>query len=318
MKRLIFFVLILGLFPVRAEAAPIRWVEFHPKADAMAYAMQVDMDTAEQEIHVGWLDILALSACRTDGKCPMESVKKAARELSQGKTLSECAGSADRYAQYYRRSFGAALGGFLGNYAIFKDGQWHSRYGLKAFSPIAEGWGYQHYDDFGAGRSFGFQRKHLGNDLLGTLGTPIVAVEGGIVEAMGWNRYGGWRVGIRSADGHRYYYYAHLRKDHPFAQGLQVGDLVDAGDCIGYMGRTGYSDTENTNNIEAVHLHFGMELIFEEYQKECDNEIWIDVYEIVRLLSNHRSSLTKEGQEYIRKYPYRDLDVPDYPSGSTA
>ena len=61
------------------------------------------------------------------------------------------------------------------------------------------------------------------------LGTPIVAVESGVVEAMGWNRYGGWRIGIRSTDNRRYHYYAHLQKDHPFADGLEIGDLVQAG-----------------------------------------------------------------------------------------
>ena len=145
--------------------------------------------------------------------------------------------------------------------------------------------------------------------MMGTQGTPIVAVEGGVVEAMGWNRYGGWRVGIRSFDGKRYYYYAHLQKDHPFAAGLQEGDLVNAGDLIGFMGRTGYSDKENVNNIETVHLHFGLQLIFDESQKECISEIWIDVYDIVRLLANHRSSLRKTDASWTRAYPYRDLDT---------
>ena len=56
------------------------------------------------------------------------------------------------------------------------------------------------------------------------------------------------------------------------------------------MGRTGYSTQENVNNIETVHLHFGLELIFDESQKECNSEIWIDVYHIVRLLNRHRGS----------------------------
>lgn len=77
------------------------------------------------------------------------------------------------------------------------------------------GYGYSHCDDFGVGRSYGFRRKHLGNDLMGGLGTPIIAVESGVVEALGWNQYGGWRVGIRSADSRRYYYYAHLQKGRP-------------------------------------------------------------------------------------------------------
>ena len=100
---------------------------------------------------------------------------------------------------------------------------WKASYGLKALPPIAAGYGYSHCDDFGVGRSYGFARKHLGNDLMRALGTPIVAVEAGTVEAMGWNQYGGWRVGIRSLDHRQYYYYAHLQKDTPFAPGLQEG-----------------------------------------------------------------------------------------------
>ena len=126
---------------------------------------------------------------------------------------------------------------------------------------------------------------------------------------MGWNRYGGWRIGIRSFDSKRYYYYAHLQKDQPFAPGLQEGDIVQAGDLIGFMGRTGYSDRENVNNIETVHLHFGLQLVFDESQKECNSEIWIDVYNIVRLLSAHKSSLVRQDGGLGRKYPYRDLDI---------
>ena len=159
--------------------------------------------------------------------------------------------------------------------------------------------------DYGINYSYG---RHLGHDMMGALGTPIVAVEGGVVEALGWNRYGGWRIGIRSFDSKRYYYYAHLQKDHPFADGLKVGDLVQPGQLIGFMGRTGYSDQENTNNIETVHLHFGMQLVFDESQKECNSEIWIDVYPIVRLLSEHRSSIQKKDGVWQRVYPFTDLD----------
>ena len=147
---------------------------------------------------------------------------------------------------------------------------------------------------------------------MGALGTPIVAVEGGVVEAMGWNRYGGWRIGIRSADSQRYYYYAHLQKDTPYAKDLQPGDIVQAGDLLGFMGKTGYSDRENVNNIETVHLHFGIQLIFDESQKECNSEIWIDAYPIVKLLSHHRSSLIKTESGWARRYPYMDLDTENF------
>ena len=119
------------------------------------------------------------------------------------------------------------------------------KYGLKAFLPIAKNYSFSHYDDFGNSRSYGFKRTHLGNDLMGSIGTPIVAVESGIVEHLGWNQYGGWRVGIRSFDGKRYYYYAHLRKNHPYVDGLEEGMTVKAGDVIGYLGMTGYSIKEN-------------------------------------------------------------------------
>ena len=314
LKRRIFFsllVIALMTMPVRAET--IRWVDFGVPYESLKYALDQDIATSQQEKHISWIDTLALAACRTGGKCGLSSVKKAAKDLAGEKSPQELAGDLGRYYDYYHEAYTAALGGLVGSYAIEVDGQWKSAYGLKAFSPVAAGYGYSHCADFGVGRSFGFKRKHLGNDLMGSAGTPIVAVEGGVVEAMGWNRYGGWRIGIRSFDNKRYYYYAHLQKDHPFAEGLQEGDVVQAGDLIGFMGRTGYSDKENVNNIETVHLHFGMELVFDESQKECNSEIWIDVYDIVRLLSAHRSSIRKTQDGWQRAYPYRDLDVEEFP-----
>lgn len=312
MKRRIFMlILCCAMLTIPARAEPIRWVDFEIPYESLKYAMDVDITSFDKEKHVEWTKILAMAACRTGGKCSLASVKKAASDLTGDRSPKELLGELKKYYDYYEEAYSAALGGLLGSFAIEKDGQWVASYGLKAFSPIAAGYGYSHCSDFGAGRSFGFRRKHLGNDLMGGLGTPIVAVEGGVVEAMGWNRYGGWRVGIRSFDNKRYYYYAHLQKDHPFAVGLEVGDFVQAGDLIGFMGRTGYSDQENVNNIEAVHLHFGMELVFDESQKECDSEIWINVYDIVRLLSAHRASYLKTSDGWKRVYPFRDLDVED-------
>ncbi len=310
MKRWIMLALILFFIPVTdADAEPIKWVDFSVPQESLRYAMNVDIESANQEKHIGWIDALALAACRTGGKCGLASVKKAVKDLQGNQSPQELLGDVYKYYDYYHQSYEAILGGLLGSYAIEIDGQWKPVYGLKAFSPIAAGYGYSHCSDFGNSRSFGFARKHLGNDLMGGLGTPIVAVEGGIVEAMGWNRYGGWRIGIRSFDSKRYYYYAHLQKDTPFADDLYVGKIVQPGDVIGFMGRTGYSDKENTNNIETVHLHFGMQLVFDESQKECNSEIWIDVYPIVRLLSEHRSSVQKVNGIWQRVYPFVDLDT---------
>ncbi len=309
MRRIFLCLMILALVTVPVQAETIKWVDFDVPYESLQYAMEQDIASFDKEQHLSWIDILALAACRTGGKCGLASVKKATADLKSGKSAQDLLGNTYKYYDYYHKAYTAVLGGLLGSYEIEVKGQWKPTYGLKAFSPVAAGYHYAHCSDFGVSRSFGFQRKHLGNDLMGGLGTPIVAVEGGVVEAMGWNRYGGWRVGIRSFDSKRYYYYAHLKKDTPFAPGLEVGQVVQAGDLIGYMGRTGYSDKENVDNIETVHLHFGMQLVFDESQKECNSEIWIDVYDIVRLLSSHRSSI----QGGKRLYPYRDLDIEDYP-----
>ena len=303
-------ILMLPVMPVWAD--PIKWVDFQVPYESLEYAMNKDIETYEQEKHISWIEILAVAACRTGGRCGLASVKKAASQLSGDVSAQELLGDVSKYYDYYYEAFNAALGGLLGSFELEINGEWKPAYGLKAYSPIASGYGYSHCSDFGVSRSFGFSRKHLGNDLMGALGTPIVAVEGGVIEAMGWNRYGGWRIGIRSFDSKRYYYYAHLQKDHPFADGLEVGDTVNAGDVIGFMGRTGYSDKENVNNIETVHLHFGLQLIFDESQKECLSEIWIDVYDIVRLLSRHRSSIVKTKDGWTRMYNYGDLDLAEF------
>ena len=304
MKRRIFLSILLCAvlaLPVRADT--IKWVDFQVPFESLKYALDRDVVTFEQEKHIDWIDILTVAACRTGGKCGVSSVKKAAEDLSSDKSPEELLSGLYQYYDYYHRSFNAALGGLVGSYAIEIDGVWKQAYGLKAFSPIAAGYGYSHCSDFGVSRSFGFKRKHLGNDLMGGLGTPVVAVEGGVVEAMGWNRYGGWRIGIRSFDSKRYYYYAHLQKDRPFAEGLEVGDIVQAGDLIGFMGRTGYSDKENVNNIDTPHLHFGIQLIFDESQKDGNGEIWIDCYEITKFLLQNKSSVYKDAEknDYFRK-----------------
>jgi murein DD-endopeptidase MepM/ murein hydrolase activator NlpD len=285
-RRIFITVSALLILLIQARAETIKWVNFDVPYESLQCAMEADIDSFEKGNHISWIDILAVSACRTGGKCGLQSVKRSLTELRNGKAPEEILGGLYKYFDYYQKAYKAVLGGLLGIYSVVINGQERVTYGLKAFSPIAAGYGYSHCADFGNERSFGFTRKHLGNDIMGSLGTPIVAVEGGVIEVMGWNRYGGWRIGIRSFDGMRYYYYAHLRKDTPFAEGLQEGHTVKAGQTIGYVGQTGYSFKENVNNIQVPHLHFGIQLIFNEVQKDGNNQIWIDCYQIAKLLSN--------------------------------
>ena len=200
-----------------------------------------------------------------------------------------------KYFSYYKEAYSVVLGGLVGEYEIQESegGPYVKKYGLKAFSPIAKGFPYSDYDDFGVSRSYGYKRQHLGHDMMGQIGTPVICIETGYVEALGWNQYGGWRVGIRSPDKKRYYYYAHLRQDYPYQAKLKEGDLVTAGDVIGYMGHTGYSTKENVNNIDTVHLHYGLELIFDEEWRESGHEIWVDCYNLTRFLYKNRSEVHK-------------------------
>lgn len=299
----------------------IKWVDFTVTKDAMYKAFRYDVDTCQKELHLNWIQLLAYLGAKYGGdffKYRASDMETLVSELQDGQTMEELTKDM-KYYSYYLEAYTAVLGGMVGEFEIQvpkeensneKDPEkvWVRKYGLKAFSPIAKYFPYEDYDDFGASRSYGYKRQHLGHDMMGQVGTPIIAVESGYVEAIGWNQYGGWRLGIRSFDKKRYYYYAHLRKNYPYHKSLKEGSVVQAGDVIGYMGRTGYSQTENTNNIEVSHLHFGLQLIFDESQKEGNNEIWIDCYELVKFLELNRSETVKdqETKEYNRVYEMRE------------
>ena len=283
---------------VTADGDYIKWVDFNVTCEAMAAAYEWDVDSYEKEIHLDWIELLAYAGAKKGGAFDSGSVTlidEAAQRIADKETTMEELTADMDYYDYYLEAYGAVLGGMVGEFSLKEENRWKRYYGLKAFFPIAKGFDYSHYDDFGASRSYGYSRPHLGHDMMGLVGTPIIAVESGVVEALGWNQYGGWRIGIRSFDGKRYYYYAHLRQNYPYAEGLEEGSVVTAGDVIGYMGHTGYSATENVNNIKTVHLHWGLQLIFDESQKEGDNEIWVDCYELTRFLGRNRSEAAKIG-----------------------
>lgn len=314
----------------------IKWVDFNVTSKAMQEAFRYDVNTCQSEPHLNWVDLLAYLGAKYGGDFSRYSTKdldNLAEQLLSGKTMAELTEKM-KYYSYYREAYGAILDGLVGSYeiqissenaplyatpALLPDGSvdpdkvWVKKYGLKGYSPLAKGFPYSDFDDFGVARSYGYKRQHLGHDMMGQVGTPVIAVESGYVEALGWNQYGGWRLGIRSFDGKRYYYYAHLRKNYPYHKSLKQGSIVTAGDVIGYLGRTGYSRTENTNNINQSHLHFGLQLIFDESQKEGNNEIWVSCYELTKFLSMNRSETLKnqETKEYDRIYDMRDPGIPE-------
>ncbi|QHQ61335.1 peptidoglycan DD-metalloendopeptidase family protein [Anaerocolumna sedimenticola] len=314
----------IGTFFPNSKTDYIKWVDFDVCSSAMGKAYEYDVESQTQEVKLNWIELLAYLGTRYGGdfsrykeKDLNELVRKLqSKEESIGALTEEL-----KYYNYYYEAYSAVLGGFVGEYQIQVPSEenpeekvWVKKYGLKAFLPIAKYFPYSDYDDFGVSRSYGYKRRHLGHDMMGQTGTPVIAVESGYVEALGWNQYGGWRIGIRSFDGKRYYYYAHLRKNFPYNKSLVVGSIIQAGDVIGYLGRTGYSANENVNNIDTPHLHFGMQLIFDESQKEGYNEIWIDCYDIIKFLYRNRSETVKntETKEWYRIYEMKDPAVDYY------
>jgi murein DD-endopeptidase MepM/ murein hydrolase activator NlpD len=100
------------------------------------------------------------------------------------------------------------------------------------------------WDDWAQPRSGG--RTHEGNDIIAPWGTPIVAVESGVVARIGENELGGSVLWLKGLSGTSYYY-AHLGQ---YAPGVVPGTPVPAGTVIAFVGQTG-------NAIFSVpHLHF--------------------------------------------------------------
>jgi len=98
-------------------------------------------------------------------------------------------------------------------------------------------------DDWGDPRSGG--RRHQGNDLVAEYGTPLVAIESGVIDG-GTSLdegLGGISLWLRGDSGTRYYY------AHNAANAVTIGDTVTAGQVIAYLG-----DTGNARGTGA-HLH---------------------------------------------------------------
>jgi murein DD-endopeptidase MepM/ murein hydrolase activator NlpD len=95
----------------------------------------------------------------------------------------------------------------------------------------------------------GGTRGHHGTDIMAPAGTPVVAAAPGRIEKLFQSNLGGTTLYVRSADGAWTYYYAHLAA---YAPGVHEGQVVKAGDPLGFVGDTGDAGAGN------YHLHFGI------------------------------------------------------------
>lgn len=123
-------------------------------------------------------------------------------------------------------------------------------------------------------RTYGGKRGHEGTDLMPPKNKagyyPVYSMTDGVVEQIGWLEQGGWRIGIRSSTG-AYFYYAHLDS---YARDFKIGDAVNAGNLLGYMGDTGYGE-EGTRGKFDVHLHLGIYIQTAHYEELSVNPYWV-------------------------------------------
>ncbi len=143
---------------------------------------------------------------------------------------------------------------------------------FKQAFPVPKGYNNSYNNTWGDKRGFGGRRIHEGTDIFANYGTPVRATNTGVVELKGWNKFGGWRIGIRDIF-NRYHYYAHLNQ---FTEGINVGDIVKAGEVIGTVGSTGYGPP-GTSGKFPPHLHYGI------YKDDGKNEWAFDPYPYLKI-----------------------------------
>ena len=88
----------------------------------------------------------------------------------------------------------------------------------------------------------GTDRKHLGVDIIAKEGNLLYAVADGTITKLytvGSDKLAGNGVRITMADG-TYFFYGHMQK---IADGMTIGTKVKAGQVVGYLGKTGATNT---------------------------------------------------------------------------
>jgi len=102
---------------------------------------------------------------------------------------------------------------------------------------------YSFRDSWGDSRSGG--RMHRAVDIAAPEGTEVYAITTGVIDCLATYPEAGITLLLRGQDGNRYGY-MHLQG---YAPGMVKGKVVQTGELIGYVGRTGM-------RTSAAHLHF--------------------------------------------------------------
>ncbi|MGH7467590.1 MAG: M23 family metallopeptidase [Longimicrobiales bacterium] len=93
----------------------------------------------------------------------------------------------------------------------------------------------------------GGSRRHYAIDIPAPLGTPILAIDDGVVVDLKSGGIGGIALVASDTAGRFIYYYAHLLEYHP---GMEPGRALTRGDTIGFVGTSGNAP----ENMPHLHL----------------------------------------------------------------
>jgi murein DD-endopeptidase MepM/ murein hydrolase activator NlpD len=127
------------------------------------------------------------------------------------------------------------------------------------------------------GADSGVAGYYHGDDIFGELGQPLLAVAGGTVFSVGWNRSGGNRLWLRDHQGNLFYY-AHLAA---FSTSVRNGARVKAGQVVGFMGNTGDARGAGTHLQFEVHP---VSLIYLGYDGGVDPSTYLQSWRRLRNL----------------------------------
>ncbi|MCI0182097.1 MAG: M23 family metallopeptidase [Acidibacillus sp.] len=162
--------------------------------------------------------------------------------------------------------------------------------------PLHKRYSYSYRDTWGEGRNFGGRRSHEGTDIFASYGTPVLSTCYGYIELIGWNRLGGWRIGLRSAD-NTYFYYAHLSS---YARGIHQGMIVRPGQVLGYVGSSGYGKP-GTSGKFPPHLHFGI------YKDTGTTEWAFDPYPLLKRWEKNSQTVINPPKKETKDQPNRPV-----------
>lgn len=145
----------------------IKWVSFNVTYPALEKALNLDISSHNKGGYIyNWIQILAYLGAKYGGnfqRYKESDMDEFINRINAGEKVEDITKDM-KYYNYYLEAYTAVLGGFVGDYKIqVSDGKggliWQDKYGLKAFSPIAQGYSYNDYDDFGSRKRLWIQKE---------------------------------------------------------------------------------------------------------------------------------------------------------------